>query len=479
MSLISDLEALVDPGGNPKAISDAAAATRKLADGISNAIKELDSVAVKLEKSWRGIGDKQDDSAAAAYQKSWGQFSAATADFVKQLNSAAESIDKTSQALQYAHTQAVKVRWLLAFSVVLSAVSVAKFAVADVAEAVAAAAVTEEVIDYQAFYIAGTVRGMASVATQFTLGVLSDAGGLVMEKGWKDHLNPFDIKNWTADDISNVLLGGVTSLGLGVAFNDMAKLNAFQEAHPIWSAGIWGGVGTFSWSVPWEFWVQGQSPFDLKTWGDIMASTVTSAGLAPGLAAVGSRDSVLGNIVGPKGDTRIPGVTWSDVANNAYVIPITGAKYILFTGGTQPSTVNGPDTPGSAGTAPVPDVSSPQAPTIPSHIGGGTVPVTDGQSLFDIAGEQYGNSNLYPVLQAANPNTVAADGTIQPGTHLLVPVLPKLPVNSTAQVVQPGQTLSDIAGGNVAREHQIAQLNGIANLSKVYPGQVIIVPPED
>jgi nucleoid-associated protein YgaU len=167
------------------------------------------------------------------------------------------------------------------------------------------------------------------------------------------------------------------------------------------------------------------------------------------------------------------------VANNTYTLPITAEKFVLFVGGAQPQALAGPAAENGTGGVPVPDLPDPQAPAIPPHIGGGTVPVGYGDNLYDIAGRQYGNPNLYPVLQAANPTTVGADGTVTPGTHLLVPVLPKVPAGSTAQVVRPGQTLWDIAGGDPAAEQRIAELNGITDPAMIYPDQVIVVPPGD
>jgi membrane-bound lytic murein transglycosylase D len=119
---------------------------------------------------------------------------------------------------------------------------------------------------------------------------------------------------------------------------------------------------------------------------------------------------------------------------------------------------------------PVPQVS-------PPHVGGGTVTVRPGDSLYQIAGQRLGNPNLYPVIQAANPQAVGPDGRIVPGQVLRIPQLPVLPPGSTAQVVQPGESVWEIAGGDPALAGRIAELNHLEDPSLVQPGQVLIIPP--
>ena len=149
----------------------------------------------------------------------------------------------------------------------------------------------------------------------------------------------------------------------------------------------------------------------------------------------------------PKGDSPIPGVTWSDVANNVYVVPITGEKLILFTGGAEPGPASGPE----LGKSEVPDLPAAQVPATPAPIGGEPMTPAEAQGQYEAEWQQLVNSEPYPIL----------------------------PVGSTAHLVQPGDSLWNIAGGNQALIEQIAKLNNIPDTAIIYPGQTIVLPPSD
>jgi nucleoid-associated protein YgaU len=58
--------------------------------------------------------------------------------------------------------------------------------------------------------------------------------------------------------------------------------------------------------------------------------------------------------------------------------------------------------------------------------GDGTYTVRPGDNLYDIAGSKLGDPNLWPEIQAANPQLVPAAGTpIHPGQVLRIPRLGK------------------------------------------------------
>ena len=277
MSFFGDLKGLLHPGGDPEAIFAAAAATRKLAGGLLDTAKALDPVAAKLEESWRGLGRSADDSAAAAYQKAWGQFSDATVAFTKQLGPAADSIDTTGKVIQTAQSQAKKLEWMLNLTVAggigltivtfgISDETAAAMAANEIAVSLEVMSALEGIVANSMLLLGEVIEAVITVASQFVLGVLSDGAAIVIEKT-KDGLNPWTMTSWTADDISNVLLGGVTSGGLGAAFNKIPALSAFQTSRPLLSAAVWGASGAFGWAVPWEFWIQGKPLTSLSTWG--------------------------------------------------------------------------------------------------------------------------------------------------------------------------------------------------------------------
>lgn len=126
-----------------------------------------------------------------------------------------------------------------------------------------------------------------------------------------------------------------------------------------------------------------------------------------------------------------------------------------------------------------PNPPAPPAPPTPppsAPIGGGSVTVQPGDSLYQIAGRELGNPNLYPLIEAANPGAIGPNGLIMPGQVLHIPQLPAPPAHSTTQVVQPGQDLWEIAGGNPALVDQIAALNHLSDPNLIEVGQVLIIP---
>jgi LysM repeat protein/uncharacterized protein YukE len=491
MSFTGDIEGLLHPGGDPEAIFAAAAATRALAAGLRETASALDSAATALGKSWKSTGG-QHDSGAAAFQTAWSAFSKAIVGYAEHLDTAGASIQKEAEALQTAQSEARKLEWVIGLTTASGlALTIFTFGISDAtAEAMAATDIAvaagvmtevEGLIANSLLVLDEVMDAAATVASQFMLGAVADALSITMGKA-QDGENPLSIANWSADDVSNILLGGLVSGALGAAFNGIKPLAAFQAAHPILSSAVWNASAGFTWGVPWQFWITGQ-PFDLHTWGLIAESTGISFASGAALAKLGTTDNPLGRLLGAEGDTPIPGVTKADLSNNLFTVPISATKYYLINGGPQPAPLTAPKAGAEPPGVPVPKPIFPglpagtPVPAVPAHIGGGTETVAPGDNLYDIAARRLGNPNLYPVLAAANPLTVGADGVITPGQKLLIPVLPPVPSGSTAHVVQAGQSLSEIASGNSRLEHQIARLNGLADASVIYPGQVLIVPP--
>jgi LysM repeat protein/uncharacterized protein YukE len=496
MSFVGDVEGLLHPGGDPEAIFAAATATRALAAGLRETASALDSTAAALGKSWKGTG-RPEESGAAAFQAAWGAFSKAIVEYAEHLDSAAVSLQREGEALQTAQSEARKLEWVIGltaagglaltiFTFGISDATADAMAAADIAVAAGVMTEVEGLIVNSLLVLSEVMDAATTVASQFMLGAVADALSIMMGKA-QDGENPLSIANYTADDVSNILLGGLVSGTLGAAFNGIKPLAAFQAAHPILSSAVWNASAGFTWGVPWQFWITGQ-PFDPHTWGLIAESTGISFVSGALLAKLGTTDNPLGRLLGAEGDTPIPGVTKADLSNNLFTVPISATKYYLMNGGPQPAPLSAPQAGAQPPGVPVPYVKTPNlpglppgtaVPAVPPHIGGGTETVAPGDSLYDIAARRLGNPNLYPVLAAANPLTVGANGTISPGQKLLIPVLPPVPAGSTAHVVQAGQSLSEIASGNSHLEQEIAQLNRLKDTSVIYPGQVLIVPPGD
>jgi LysM repeat protein/uncharacterized protein YukE len=490
MGFVSELEALFHPGGNPEAILAAAAATHSLASGLRETAKSLDSAAADMEESWHGIGGGEQETAAAKFQAAWSKFSKAIVDYAGQLDTDAAAIQQQGEALQKLQSQAVKLDWLagitgafligsIGFAIATGGISAEiEFEMAANEIAVASGVMTEMemTIANALLMLENTVELATPVAAQFILGAVSDGAAVALAK-LEHGQNPLDLSNWQPDDISNLLLGGLVVGAWGLMWNKLEVLAAFQDAHPVLSSMVWNSSGAFAWAVPWEFWIKGQ-PFDLQTWETVFESSAVSFVSPPFYKGLGKVIPILGRLLNDTGPSFIPEVTKSDIANVSMTLPISVEKLFFITGGPPFQNPSSPAAPAALPGVPAPRLPNPApVPSVPAHIGGGTHTVQSGDSLYEISARTLGNPNLYPVLQAANPLTVGANGEIVPGQKLLIPVLPPVPKGSTAQVVQPGQSVSDFAGGNLQLEQEIAELNGLKNINLIYPGQVLIVPP--
>jgi len=492
VSFLGNVEGIFDPGGDPEAVRGAARATRALASELRGTVSALDPVAADLKQFWRGAGAHQEGSAADNFQRAWGKFSKDVLECAEQLDEAATRIDKIAGAIATAQAEAARLKQVIELTIAGGALlTFFSFGVSDATADVMAAtdiAVAAGVMTEVDGFIANSVAllsdvtaALAKVAAQFMLGVISDGLAIMAFKPFEGE-NPFSLSSYDANDVSNVLLGGLVSGALGVVVNGVTPVSEFMQAHPVAGAALWNATSAFSWGVPWEFWVLGQ-PFDLHTWQILGESTGISFVSASVLGKAGTTDTPLGRLLSAEGETGLPGVTRADVSNNGFILPITGIKY-LINGGPQPTRLLAPDT--GPTLPPAPGVAAPNVPElppgtpvrlVPPHIGGGTQTVAPGDSLWDIARRRLGNPSLYPVIASANPQAVGPDGTIVAGQVLRIPVLPPLPPGATAQVVQPGQSISEIAGGNTELARRIAELSDVQEPSLIYPGQVLIIPP--
>jgi nucleoid-associated protein YgaU len=100
-----------------------------------------------------------------------------------------------------------------------------------------------------------------------------------------------------------------------------------------------------------------------------------------------------------------------------------------------------------------------------------------GDNLYDISGRKYGDPNLWPVIWAANSREDPNPNLIFPGQVLQIPAIPRFPAGSTALIVQPGETLSQVANGDQHQMAAIAELNDITNPNRLVPGRALIIPP--
>jgi uncharacterized protein YukE/LysM repeat protein len=432
VSFLSDLDGILNPGGDPGAVHAAAAACRTLATELRGSDAALDLVAADLEKSWKGTGAKADESAAAAYQKAWRTFGTEIEEYAQHLDIAAQQIDAIADAIETADAQAAKLKetieitlaggaLLTFFSFGLSDAAAEATAMADVAVATGLMSAFDATLADAAAVLEGLMAALGRVAAQFALGAGFDALSVMAGKALH-HENPFSLANYDANDFINILTAGLVSAGLGVAISEIGPLAAFMKSNPALGTAAWSAVGSLTWSVPWEFWVLHQ-PFDAHTWeliGESGGISLVTSGL---LDKAGSMGGPVGSILsteGGEGSGRIAqalnsaGVTRGDAVRNGLVLPVSMVKYFLF-GGPQPAGLAAPQASPAPGQAPVPEVPAPHTPGLPS--------------------------------------------------------------GSSTRVVQSGDTVIGIAGGDLALAQRIAEVNHLENWSQIYPGQVLLVPP--
>jgi nucleoid-associated protein YgaU/uncharacterized protein YukE len=560
VSFFSDIEGIFDPGGDPAAIRGAAGACRTLASSLCDAVAALDSVADELKKSWRGIAGAEDQSAGAAFQRAWRKFSAAIVDYASGLDQTAVRLEQVAAEIQSADEQAAHLKevalaalavgaGLTFFTFGISDATAEASAMADVAVATGLMSSLDAMLADAAGLLGDLLSAFIQVAARFAMGAGFSLTAEMISKAAFSHENPFDPANYSANDISNVLLGGMITAGMGEVISNSTSISDFMDAHPVAGAAASGATGGLLGSAISQFAIQGNK-LDASTLEAVVAGTALSAVSGGVIGKLGTMGGPVGRILGtdpaadddspvdlpalpglpgtpvtgdgldapgpdsaaPEGNPvppdsgspqpadpglvsrafakagAITGISKGDVIRGGIGVPVSVIKSELFSG-SHPAGPAVPPPPPAPPPAPAPHVGPPpgpdvppgphvppQAPPRPAHIGGGTVTIRPGDSLYEIAGQRLGNPNLYPLIEAANPQAVGPDGLIMPGQVLHIPQLPALPPDATAQVVQPGESLWQIAGGNPALVQRIAELNHLPDPSLIQPGQVLIVP---
>ena len=553
MSFLGDIEGIFDPGGDPAAIRAAATSCRTLASELGGVISALDPVAADLQTSWKGVAGAEDQSASAAFQKAWGKFSRAIGEYAQGLEAAAAKLDEVADAIQNADEQAERLKemalaalavgaGLTLFTFGISDATAEAAAMADVAVATGEMSELAAALSFAVDALGDLLATIGDIATRFAMGSGFSLAAEMLDKLVFRHENPLDPASYSAEDVANIILGGMLNAGLGVAADSSEPISQFMGAHPVAGFAAYGAATGLAGGVITQFTIEGKS-LDAGTIEDIGVGTVLSgaggaaAGQVSGLIALASGGSAgaddgpavtepaislpvaQDNLEAPAAELAVPQPSAAELAvpePSAADPPAGGGDAQPAADPSGPPAVTGPapsgavSTSGRTGTvvirssvnvlpnivkdrlffspSPAPAPHAPAAPppvpvppvppaSPPPQVGGGTVTVGPGDSLYQIAGQRLGNPNLYPVIQAANPQAVGPEGRIVPGQVLRIPRLPVLPPGSTAQVVQPGESVWQIAGGDPVLARRIAELNHLEDPSLVQPGQVLIIPP--
>jgi WXG100 family type VII secretion target len=320
VSFFGEIEGIFDPGGNPEAIHASASACRAHAAELNEIIGSLDGTAATLAASWKGIPgpNGEDESAAAKYQTAWGGFRAAIQEYAEHLDAAAKQLDATADDLQHAEEEARRLwEMMIAALAVGAAMAVFTFggseaaagaeAAADTAEAGVVAAETAESLSAAQVFFSQLGTTLANLAGRFMLGAGTSFVTDFIEKALKGE-NPFDPANWSANDITGIILSGTVGMVLGpftmrnLTVNPLIgkmspeladfitgsaqNINTILRESPmLGNAGYFAATSLASSSID-EFWVDGKSLDDPGAWEAVGVST--GLGAAGGAAFGGA-----------------------------------------------------------------------------------------------------------------------------------------------------------------------------------------------
>ena len=193
--------------------------------------------------------------------------------------------------------------------------------------------------------------------------------------------------------------------------------------------------------------------------------TYGPAGLSPGYY---SAQVTVPYGYAPTTATRVDGLGLGDGQTT-----ITGVDFGLVTGYYWPPSTGGP--PIAVPPIYYPPVAQPPIVYPPTNC---TYVVQPGDTLAKIA-YRYGTtvSALVTANNIANPNVIyAGQVLVLPNCTTPPPPTPTPPPSTTTYVVQPGDTLGEIAQMYGTTVSGLAALNNISNPNLIYAGQVLLVP---
>jgi LysM repeat protein/uncharacterized protein YukE len=489
MSWLSELWGIIDPGGSSTDISLAAQSWQELAADLRQAASSLDPVAAGLRQAWKGAG-------ASSYQQAWSRFNRAVVQYADNIDGPSgvpATLRKYADELDNAHAEARKlietIEVSLAVGVGLTFVTFGlSDAAADATAATAAAVAADSIaegLDFALTALRIALQAIAkiaiNIAARFVMGyTFAWAETSIDMLAYGE--DPFDPANWSADLVAGLIVRGMVTAVMGTIRSNFLPANHAIEANPELGNSIYFALdGAISSSIQ-QFAVDGNE-VDTNTLGAVGLNTVLSAflghlfgqnnGTPPGTVAADAADdgpdSVISGILNRLG--KVTGITKTNVLRSEYRAPASIIQHGLnFT--FPPAQSQLTSEPSAPREVPVPRIQPPEA---PAHTGGGTDMVKPGDTLWGISSDKLNNPADYPLFENENPTV--RGGLIFPGQKLDVPVLPVLPPGYTIHVVQAGDTVYGLAGGDPVRVEQIARLNGLADSFVIIAGRPLILPP--
>ncbi len=346
MSLISDVEGAFDPGGDPAAIRQAAGTVKALASSLRGVSSTLDHVSDVLGKTWKGSGGEssQDVAAAEAFQKSWADLSAEIKNYADNHDAVSSALLQIADEIENAQKQAahLKEMALIAiaaaaatafFSFGMSELAAAAEVAADAEEGMSLLAALGEVLSDGSAVLDNIIEALTRVAARFIMGATFSFASEAFTK-WKEGLDPWNPANYNADDIGNILLGGMLTAAMGEIPSKIPALASFLKNSPVIGSAMYGALGGTLGSAISQKVIEGQ-PID---WTKVAESAGVS-GATGGLMGLGAKG--VSKYIGtsnnlpdllpdpPNPLTATTGITGGDVLRGSIGIPSGAIFYLL------------------------------------------------------------------------------------------------------------------------------------------------------
>lgn len=458
---------IFDPGGDPEAIERAAVAVGKLSGELKAHVEVLNPITKDLLSSW-SKGDARE-----AYEKSFEKFAKDIAEYATHLHGTVDTLNDLADHLRDARRQAANFRTM----VVIALAAGAAMAIWSFGTSLAAAAAT--VATAQAGFFAliarmGTLlvqQGVAMaliraaimrVAQRMIAGMAISWGSSAIVKR-ASGLNPLDPGSWSANDASNILLGGILAAGMGNLADSLkalrvGRLENFLGApgslgRAVKSNALAGALGSGVGGAIVQYWLLDEDLNDpiaaLKLVGGILigagagslmgvgtnrqiiarplshirGTTLKPPAISSPAETGRSLHHVVDDIVRRPGSTPATSLmTPGDWTRALTGLPAGAAWYFVnLVLGTAPGrkeveapSAGAPSLPDAPKIGPPADLDRPAAPT---H-----VTVQSGDLLSVIARRVYGDGDLYPRI--AEANQLDPPFRIYPGQILKIPPAP-------------------------------------------------------
>lgn len=459
---------IFDPGGDPAAIDRAADAVGKLSDELKAHVVILNPVTKDLLSAW-SQGDARD-----AYEKSFNKFTKDIADYAGHLHGTVGTLHELADHIRDARRQAANFRTM----VIIALAAGAAMAIWSFGTSLAAAAGTVATAEAGFFAMIarmGTLlmqQGVAMaliraaimrVAARMIAGMAISWGSSVIVKT-AGGLNPLDPSSWSANDASNILLGGVLAGAMGGLADSLKALRIGRLESLLGAPGtlgravrsnaLAGALGSGVGGALVQYWLLDADLDDPGAAAKVLGGILIGAG-AGSLLGYGTSRQVISRplarirgtgVVPPKiSGPQVTGRPMADVTDDIVLRPGSTPATIGMTPGDWTRALTGlpagaawyfvnlvlgaapplqevqapsadPQTIAPPNIGPPADVDRP--PPTPSHV---TVQAR-GDSLWAIAQRVYGDGDLY--LRIAEANNLQPPYTIYRGQVLNIPPAP-------------------------------------------------------